>query len=285
MRTRPAPLSHLAPLICLLAGLGFSASVLAQKPPKPLNDTGQITCYNNSAATGTVGVNPAPEAAGFEEQDCTQGRSAQDALGTLPKHGSSSVKGHDYSKICMSGEAAGEGTCPANPALGSGANDWACTRDNVTGLVWEVKVDDAGHMRHYKHRYTWYDTNGAINGGNAGTAGNTSTCGNTLGGQTCNTTNFRNAVNALTGANRLCGKTDWRLPTANELHSLVDYQRASGPMIDAGFFPNTANAVYWSGENYASSASFAWYVNFGIGLLSTNVKSLNNHVRLVRGGQ
>ena len=43
-------------------------------------------------------------------------------------------------------------------------------RDNVTGLFWEVKTDD-GSIHDKDNTYTWYDSNPATNGGNAGTAG------------------------------------------------------------------------------------------------------------------
>lgn len=264
----------------LLALALTAATATAQTPTHPLNDTGQVTCYNASAATGTVSPGtPAPEATGFKGQDCTQGRAAADALGTLVKVGASSTKGRDYTKIANDGSV-----LPASATLGPNPGDWACTRDNVTGLIWEVKVNNATHLRHSGHRYTWYDTNGVINGGNAGTVGNTSTCANTLGGQPCNTSNFRNAVNALTGANRLCGATDWRLPTANELQSLVDYQ-AQNPAIDTTWFPNTPAALYWSGENYVPGAPYAWVVDFYGGGLGANGKDNGRQVRLVRGGQ
>ncbi len=258
-----------------------AATATAQTPTHPLNDTGQVTCYNASAATGTVSPGtPAPEDPGFEGQDCTQGAALHDALGIQTKVGASSTMGRDYTKIANDGSV-----LPASATLGSNPTDWACTRDNLTGLIWEVKVNDPTHLRHYLHGYTWYDTNAAINGGYAGTVGNTSTCANTLGGQPCNTSNFRNAVNALTGANRLCGASDWRLPTANELQSLLDYQGTQYPAIDTTWFPNTPATYYWSGENYVSYSTYAWWVHFGHRHLDGYYKSNNLQVRLVRGGQ
>ena len=64
-----------------------------------------------------------------------------------------------YSKI------ANDGSLLADAAvLGTGAKDWACTRDNATGLVWEVKTDDGG-LRDKDNTYSWYDPNPATNGG------------------------------------------------------------------------------------------------------------------------
>ena len=85
--------------------------------------------------------------------------------------------------------------------------------------------------------------------------------------------------------NRLCGATDWRLPTRNELSGLVHAGLAAGPTIDVIWFPNTANATYWTGENVSSAASFAWGVSSGGGIIFANGKDFSRHVRLVRSGQ
>lgn len=258
----------------LCAGLLFALPAAAQR----LNDTGQITCYNATASTGTVSPStPDPETTGFNEQDCTRGAAAADAMGRMAKVGASTAPGRDYTKIANNGTE-----LPASAVLGTGPTDWGCTRDNVTGLIWEVKVNDVANLRHVGHTYTWYDTNPAVNGGTAGTIGTNSTCNSTL--TNCNTTAYRNAVNALTGANRLCGATDWRLPTTVELRSLV-HLGASSPVIDATWYPNTANAVYWMGATYAPSAANAWSVSFNDGDLFADSKNFNLRVRLVRGGQ
>lgn len=236
-----------------------------------LNDTGQITCYDSGSITGTVSIGtPAPEMAGFYRQDCTQGRAAADALRTLTKQGDSNTPGRDYTKIANDGSE-----LAASATLGSNPSDWGCTRDNVTGLIWEIKTDDAG-LRDKDNTYTWYDTDTAVNGGTPGTAN-----GGTCVGSNCDTTSFRNAVN-LAG---LCAATDWRLPTTKELQSLIDYGPSAGPLIDLGWFPNTPSAIFWSGQNYAPNASNAWSVYFNYGFLFANVKYTFLQVRLVRGGQ
>lgn len=255
--------------------LGAAATAAAQRQ----NDTGQTTCYNFNASTGTVAPGtPDPETEGYNEQDCTRGAAAADALGRMVKVGGSSVPGRDYSKIANDGSVLG-----SSATLGTGPTDWACTRDNITGLIWEIRVNDPANLRHREHRYTWYDTNAAINGGNAGTEAS-DTCNSTL--TNCHTTAYRDAVNALTGGNRLCGATDWRLPTANELGSLVNAGAASAPAIDSIWFPNTASEIFWSGESAAPDASTAWMVSFNFGGETERTsKNFAAELRLVRGGQ
>lgn len=48
--------------------------------------------------------------------------------------------------------------------LGTGAKDWACTKDNNTGLIWEVKTNDGG-LRDKDWKYTWYNPDSKTNGG------------------------------------------------------------------------------------------------------------------------
>jgi len=51
--------------------------------------------------------------------------------------------------------------------------------------------------------------------------------------------------------------TDWRLPTIQELFTLVDYSRCN-PAIDTTIFPNTEASSYWSSTAYAHNPNYAW---------------------------
>jgi hypothetical protein len=83
----------------------------------------------------------------------------------------------------------------------------------------------------------------------------------------------------------LANHTDWRLPTAKELASLVDTSRNS-PAINTTYLPDTRSSDYWSSTTYAGSSYYAWYLNFGDGGLYLNHgKGLAIYVRAVRLGQ
>lgn len=84
-------------------------------------------------------------AEGDEGQDAEHGRDALAANGGLEKVGDGAA-GFDYTRICGDGEPEGSGNCPdglKTEDIGAGAREWACTRDNVTGRMWEVRADYA----------------------------------------------------------------------------------------------------------------------------------------------
>lgn len=198
------------PRVLLLALLFAAVPV----HPAGLPDTGQDICYNNTVADGVLAANLdsiARDAGTHPRQDCRYGRDPAAAAGVLTKTGAG-VKGFDYTKIANNGATLGAGA-----ALGTATAAWACTKDNITGLTWEVKTATSTDLRYSGHTYTWYSTDGSINGGNAGDTGG-NTCSATLPGSLCNTQAYVAAVNAA----QLCTYFDWRLPTQRELLTLVD---------------------------------------------------------------
>jgi len=190
-----------------------------------------------------------------------------------------------YSKISNSGAV-----LPDTATLGNGVNDWACTKDNKTGLTWEVKTDDGG-LRDKDWYYSWYKPSGD-NGGSAGFTDITYTTPNCSTKDNCNTYAFTNAVNTK----GLCGKNDWRMPTVDELKTLVycsdgkydtdgsctNYTSVSTPTINSTYFPNTMDRLYWSSSPDANFSSGAWLVGFGSGYSVSSYKYRNYFVRLVR---
>ena len=101
-------------------------------------------------------------------------------------------------------------------------------RDNVTGLIWEVKTDD-GSIHDKDNTYFWYD--------------------------------FQDVFIATLNSQNFGGQNDWRLPTIKELSTLVDSSIPyPGPTIDTDYFPNTQSSTYWSSPTDANYPSSAWGV-------------------------
>ena len=243
----------------LFLALSFSAQAATVVP---LNDTGQALCYDSAGN---------PVSCATSKDDGNYGRDAANTATVLTKTGAGSA-GFDFTKIANNGT-----TLAAGAVLGAAATDWACTKDNVTGLTWEVKTTDSG-LRDWGNTYTWYSTDGASNGLNVGDNTDTTTCGGTPA--SCNTEAFVAAVNV----DALCGYTDWRMPSLRELKSLVDFSVAA-PTINATYFPNTKVNWFWTANNNSSDSALAWIVFFNNGISLTGGKSSFSYVRLVRGGQ
>ena len=159
--------------------------------------------------------------------------------------------------------------------LPDNATTWAMVRDEVTGLVWEEKhnkdtVQNYEDPNDADNTYTWYDSYPLTNGGSAGTPG--------VG---TDTEDFRNALNFANYG----GYADWRMPTAQELQSIVDYGRCI-PAINTTYFPNGVGGYYWSSTTYANLTDWAWSVFFRYGNVTyASLKSSYYHARAVRGGQ
>ena len=241
-----------------------------------LNDTGIRFCGNDTSATITACSTVEADGGQYPRQDLRYGRDAAAATaGQLTKTGAGDA-GFDYTKIANNGS-----TLPATATLGSGPTDWACTKDNVTGLVWEVKTADGG-SRDKAANYSWYNSSynpdgayhGVVNGGSCSTGH-------------CDTEGFVNDVKA-TG---LCGRTDWRMPTVKELQGIVHFGHvAASPTvaaIESTYFPNTQKASYWSGTPYAGDIQNfgAWGVDFSVGAVFGARQNYTGYVRLVSGAQ
>jgi len=86
---------------------------------------------------------------------------------------------------------------------------------------------------------------------------------------------------------RVGNRKGWRLPTAQELASLVDPTVAPpGPTLPAGHpFMNVQSSFYRSATSFAVDTGDAWVVGFDSGLVDVvNVKSFGFDVWCVRGG-
>ena len=86
------------------------------------------------------------------------------------------------------------------------------------------------------------------------------------------------------------GYSDWRLPTPQELLTIVDNSKES-PAIDTTYFPNmpSPREFFWSSStsdhiNYIIIDA-AWIVTFGLGFTTVMNKSDSSYVRCVRGNE
>ena len=179
--------------------------------------------------------------------------------------------------------------------------DSTMVRDNVTGLIWEVKQNKDG-VQNYEdphdadNTYTWYNPDPVTNEGEAGSPG-----------EGTDTADFLDALNEA----GFGGFNDWRLPTIKELSYLVDYSIPyPGPTINTIYFPNMVKTSKSSGYRYWSCTTVAkpppskssvpsncredevWVIDFSTGSIDRDRKTDlgcfikgfgNNYVRAVRG--
>jgi hypothetical protein len=220
-----------------------------------LNDTGIELCADEAGELADCPVE------GLPGQDAEFGRDL------THNDDSDGADGFSFTKLDAEGND-----------LPRSATAWSCVRDNVTGLIWEVKTNDGG-LHHGGHTYSWYrsDSPDGVPGEWAYGA---------------NTEQFVAAVNA----ERLCGFTDWRMPTPAELLGILDYCDAyPGVSVDKTYFVNI-----WDVEGHWSSlpalgvfltptgGQGAWFVGLGgfnSGQVDSKQKRNPLYALLVRGAQ
>ena len=168
----------------------------------------------------------------------------------------------------------GAGTVTSNPATltvsaryslvakasGGTYDTTECVKDNSTGLVWEGKTASPATSRLGTSTYTNYDAN--YSGGTTITA-------------STNSIGYKDSVNT----SALCGYTDWRLPTKEELQGIL--ASSGSPKIDTEWFPNTQANFYWSSSSW-SNVYGMWVVDFDTGSSGFGSRVNGNYVRLVR---
>jgi Fe-S cluster biogenesis protein NfuA len=184
-----------------------------------LNDTGINTCGNT--ATNNV---PCP-VAGFPGQDAEYGNNQ-----------------FNFTKLDLYGAE-----------LAATATNHACVRDNVTGLIWEIKTKNSG-SRDAHLLYTWEERLAYVQ-----------------------------TVNAM----HLCGFSDWRVPDIKELTSIVNYQHSiPKPASVSDYFSDFSGALFfWSESTSIDMINKAWFLYFTNGVANYGDRSKSYHLRLVRGAQ
>ncbi len=236
-----------------------------------LPDTGVVNCYDIS------GVIPCGDET-YPRQDGDGGRDS--VVQYLRKIGKGE-KAFDFTKLDQFGDE-----------LADTANDFSCIRDNVTGLIWELKepviaVPPASTLRAANNRYSFVNSN-AGNGDEAGVpAAALSTCPSA---ENCGLEVYVEEVNETA----YCGGANWRLPTLEELMSIADFGRVGqNHLLDPVFFrfePDHSvqnNMFYWTTQSSAEGGGggiSAWVFDIRNGNDNTLPKQQNQlgYVRLVR---
>ena len=87
-----------------------------------------------------------------------------------------------------------------------------------------------------------------------------------------------------TNSEQLCGYSDWRVPSIDELRSIINYDRSS-PSIKTHYFPNNrADDRYWAADvKLSTPATQAVAIDFTYGENTFRDRDEYNYVRLVRG--
>lgn len=254
------------------AGTAGSASTnVIATPGLGLNDSGITVCREGGL------VNVACPSALFPNQDADHGLDAA-AIDNTNGHA-----GFNFTRLDEDGTEAD-----------ASASDWACAKDNITGLVWEVKLRTNGEevvgndgLHDADDSFTWYSTD---TDSNAGTSGDDNSALDSCYGYDasdatsyCNTSAFIERVNE----EEYCGLSNWRLPTRRELNSIVNYDIVE-PAIDLGVFQYTPSEVFWSASSVysdSSSGDQAWATDFNYGGSAKVDKTETHRVRLVSDGQ
>ncbi len=208
-------------LICELPQVNENNVCVDKSTKSQLNDTGITFCSDGAYNVDSCNITSYPR------QDAEFGR---DALNNDNKDGHA---GFSFSKISATGEK-----------LSLDAPVWACVKDNVTGLLWEVKK-----AKNANDHYGFAETEKFVQS---------------------------------TNSQKLCGETSWRMPQIQELQSIIDYSvPLPNPNIDSYFFPNSTNQIYWSATPYAKNTTDAWGIYFNDGRVFEQEKTTNAAIRLV----
>jgi hypothetical protein len=135
--------------------------------------------------------------------------------------------------------------------------------DNLTGLDWELKTDDAT-VHDKDNMYNWSSAYSCFLSGHSSCAGlNKEISFSCFGGSPCS----------------------WRLPTLAELQTILSepFPCTTSPCIAPVFGPTLAS-YYWTSTTLGDNSNYAWYVRFDDGTVFYDQKISSNHVRAVRGG-
>lgn len=258
-----------------------------------LPDTGVTKYYNNGLYTSA-----SPDSA-HPYQD------AQYGLDTNPLYSANGHAGFVYTKIDGAGNP-----LPAN------ASEHSCVYDNHTGLTWEVKeatvppvpevdADRGAYSRawfnSWQHKYLWHNTDARTNGGHVGGVNEREFgSGDHQISQNCvfpsrNGPLYINAKQTgCTSANYVavinkagrCGFSDWRVPSIQELTTIVRYEMGTSHLDQVYFTdaqPDRPALRYMSSKPSVDNEASYWCVNTETKQTELCHKQNYQSLRLVRG--
>ena len=172
-----------------------------------------------------------------------------------------SLNGTSASTVSINfGGALNKGTPPANPAntlvtpvnsttftKGSGA-EANCMTDNSTGLMWVKDLKSVPIIGGANGSATYY-------------------------------ANAESSINAMNNGSGLCGHNDWRLPSINEMVSLINYTAANPQawLMNQGF-ANLApgDGDYWTSTKYVPNSENPYSGDFWIPRINGTASGMGN---------
>jgi hypothetical protein len=133
-----------------------------------------------------------------------------------------------FAKVCnngsMAGTSAGGQACPARPVQGPRPDNWGCTLDRSTFLLWEVKTLTG--LTAFNSRFSNVDNfvPGQLGNGQSATPNQINAKTNSIG--------YTNDINNA----RLCNHMGWVRPTLAQLQSIAT--PGVSPQLPVAFFPD-----------------------------------------------
>jgi len=180
---------------------------------------------------------------------CSSGASANGAMTACPNTNIGPVQNGDHANKPASRSYIG----PTAPATFS--SDYTTT-DNTAGLIWKSCVEGLSGPACASGTAAQY----ALSPDAA-----TPAC---------------NALNAANGGFGYAGRTTWRLPTIEEIKTIINFD-GSSPTVTGAAFPATPAFAHWTSSTYAPSPTSSWTVNFGIGGTTSTLQTAALYVRCV----